>query len=97
MVWVNLVEHSKFPQFSKPGEGILTSLSDTAIAHYRKRREEERVTPVVAVVTAESPACTINRAYCYMPTHMASLSKCEILIGSCFSVGRELNDVPSKP
>ena len=28
---------------------------------------------------------------------MASLSKCEILIGSSFSVGREFNDVPSKP
>ena len=46
----------------------------------KKRREEERVTLVVAVVTAESPACTINRASCYMPAHMA-ISKCEILIG----------------
>ena len=44
-----------------------------------KRREEERVTPVVVVVAAESPACTINRASCYIPAHMASLSKCEIL------------------
>ena len=41
-----------------------------------KRREEERVTPVVAVVTAESPACTINRASCYIPAHMALLSYC---------------------
>ena len=47
-----------------------------------KRREEERVTPVVAVMTAESPACTINRASCYIPAHVASLSKCEIMIGS---------------
>ena len=35
-----------------------------------KRRKEERVTPVVAVATAESPAYTINRASCYMPAHM---------------------------
>ena len=27
---------------------------------YKKRLEEQRVTPVVAVVTAESPACTIK-------------------------------------
>ena len=38
-------------------------------------REEERVTLVVAVATAESPTCTIYRASCYMPAHMASLSK----------------------
>ena len=55
-------------------------------AHNRKRREEELVTLVVAVMTAESPACTINRASCYMPAHMASLSRCEILIGSSFSI-----------
>ena len=57
----------------------------------KKSREEERVTLVVAVVTAESPACTISRASCYMPAHLASLSKCEILVGSSFSIGRGLN------
>ena len=31
MVRLNVVERSKFPQFSKPGEGTLTSLSDTGI------------------------------------------------------------------
>ena len=50
-----------------------------------RKIEEEHVTVVVAVVTAESPACTINRVSCYMPAHMASLSKCEILIESSFS------------
>ena len=59
----------------------------TSRAHNKRRREEERVTPGVAVVTAESPACTIN----YMPVHMASLSKCEILIGNSFSIARRLN------
>ena len=49
-------------------------------SHNEKGREEELVTPVVAGVTAESPACTINRVSCYMPTHMGSLSS-EILIG----------------
>ena len=34
MVWVNLVEQSTFPQFSKPGEGTLTSLSDTCPAKW---------------------------------------------------------------
>ena len=50
-------------------------------AHNKKSREEERVTLVVAVVTAESPTCTINRASCYMPAHMALLSKCAIAGG----------------
>ena len=54
------------------------------------KKEEERVTPVVAVVTVEFSACTINRASCYMPTHMASLSKCKILIA------RGLMDMQSK-
>ena len=49
-------------------------------SHNEKGREEELVTPVVAVVSAESPACTINRVSCYMPTHMGSLSG-EVLIG----------------
>ena len=31
-----------------------------------KSREEERVTQAVTVVTAESPACTINRTSCYI-------------------------------
>ena len=31
MMWLNPVERSKFSQFSKPGEGTLTSLSDTGI------------------------------------------------------------------
>ena len=43
-------------------------------SHNEKGMEEELVTPVVAVVTAESPAYTINRVSCYMPTHMGSLS-----------------------
>ena len=60
---------------------------DLAIAHNRKSREGEGVT-LVAVVTAESPACTINL---FMPAYMASLSKCEILIGSSFSIARGLN------
>ena len=50
-------------------------------SHNEKGREEELVTPIVAVVTAESPACTINRVSCYMPAHMGPLSECEILIG----------------
>ena len=53
-----------------------------AIAHNKKLGEEEYmyVTQVVAVVIPESPACTINRASCYMPAHMAFLSKCEIML-----------------
>ena len=60
------------------------------ITHNRKEGRKS-VTPVVAVVTAESPACTINSASCYMPAHMASLSECEILIGGSFSIARGLN------
>ena len=48
--------------------------------HNEKGREEELVTPVVAAVTAEFPAYTINSVSCYMPTHMGSLSS-EVLIG----------------
>ena len=59
-----------------------------SIVHNKKWGEEERVTLVIAVVTAESPVCTIHRAYCYMPAHMVSPSKFEILIGS---IARGLN------
>ena len=48
-------------------------------------KEEERVTLVVAMVTAESPACTINRASCDMLKHMALLKYCSI------SIARRLN------
>ena len=58
---------------------------------HNKKGGRKSVTPVVAVVTAESPACKINSASCYMPAHMASLSECEILIGSSFSIARGLN------
>ena len=66
----------------------------TSRVHNKKWGEEERATLVVAVVTAESPTCTINT---YMPAHMASQIKCEILIGSSFTIGRGLNGVQSKP
>ena len=37
-----------------------------ARVHNKRRKEEERVTLVVAVVTAEFPTCTINRVSCDM-------------------------------
>ena len=76
-------------------QGWQYSVSFRSYSQLRARNktwgEEEHVTLVVGVVTAESPACTINRASCYMPSHMALLSKCEILIGSSFSIARRLN------
>ena len=60
----------------KTGEGVC-SKGGLFLGAYgnKKRREEERVIPVVAVVTAESPACTINRTSCYMPAHITLLSR----------------------
>ena len=54
-----------FPEFWV-GPGDEASYSQLR-AHNKKWGEEEHVTLVVAVVTAESPTCTINRASCFMP------------------------------
>ena len=44
--------------------GIKEQLATWQLARVHNKKEEEHVTLVVAMVTAESPACTVNRAAC---------------------------------